>query len=255
VKESTKQESNFSPKEESNFSDKNSFPSSHQEMIPGIAVPRGQMGWVTSKNERPLRDWLVSMGLPQYSVDEMRWKAMVACFNDETNATINSLKQHHEMPGSLNNASADICGDYNSPSSGSYPKDLELIECGFTFWQTLMSGQAIVTVLRGSESKDYEAYCVTVSASSEEIGYFCSLTLRDAAAAMPHIAALQPTRAELAMTYYQLNNRGSSFPWSQEAVLSCIRQMQKETKEIIDEQTPPSNNDDETVSFCGNLAS
>jgi hypothetical protein len=251
VKESTNQDSNFSPKEDTNFSEKVSFSSFHQEPVPGIAVPRGQMGWVTSKNERPLRDWLVSMGLPQYSVDEMRWKAMVACFNDETNATINSLKQHHEMPGSLNNASADICGDYNSPSAGSCPEDLELIECGFSFWQTLMSGQAIVTVPRGSEG--FKPYFHTILAPSEDIEYFCSLTLRDAAAAMPHIAALQPTRAELAMTYYQLNNRGTSFPWSQEAVLSCIRQMQKETREMIDNRTPPSNNDDNPL--FGTLAS
>jgi hypothetical protein len=239
---SSDQDSTISPQESDPLHEENIFSTSHEKgspaaaavtaapaSIPGIAVPRGQLGWITPNNEQPLRNWLVSMGLSRHSVDAMRWKAMIECFNDRSNAMIESLKQHQEAP------------------AVNYCPDQDVINAGLGFWQTLMSGDPIITVLRGSQDKGYKVYNVTVLAPVDEIDSFCSLTVRDVAAAVPLVAELQPTRAELAMTYYQLNNRYVSFPCSIETLLSCISQMQKKTKELIDKQTPSSNNEDDKV--------
>jgi hypothetical protein len=102
----------FSSHQENNCSSPSaSTPAPAPVTVSGIGVPRGQLGWVTSENRRPLKDWLVSMGLSRKCVDAMRWKDMVVCYNDHTNNTIAKLRDGGSVKGEQHRTKEELRAD------------------------------------------------------------------------------------------------------------------------------------------------
>jgi hypothetical protein len=103
-------EDDFCSHQENNFSSPSaSMPA--PGTVSGIGVPRGQLGWVTSENRRPLKDWLVSMGLSRKCVDAMRWKDMIVCYNDDTNDTIAKLRDCGSVKGEQHRTKEELRAD------------------------------------------------------------------------------------------------------------------------------------------------
>jgi hypothetical protein len=103
-------EDDFSSHQENNFASP-SASTPAPVTVSGIGVPRGQLGWVTSENRRPLKDWLLSMGVSRKCVDAMRWKDMVVCYNDDTNNTIAKLRDGGYVKGEQHRTKEELRAD------------------------------------------------------------------------------------------------------------------------------------------------
>jgi hypothetical protein len=179
--------------------------------VPGIAVPRGEMGWVTPENEAALKEWLISMGLSGNYANAMRLKTMAACFNDTSNATINTHKQ----------SSGSAVPQQQTPISYSPPrppKDEQMLERGDNRWRAMTNAIPALLSHAGSVPDGetylaqarqlYDEMIVTAKASDDDIEHFCSLNLRDCnSRTISDLSALDATIAELEMSYCLLDFR------------------------------------------------